>query len=109
MAICAVDLVAGDTGSLHGPVTCVDKAGAIINLTGATVLLKYKITLNGVEGSEQVKTMTINAPATAGIAQYQFLAGELTEGIQKGFVHVTDSGGFINSELCKFTKTIRAA
>ena len=104
MSECDVSYVAGDTGSLHGPVTCKDKAGAVIDLTGASAKLLYR--MDG--GALQTKTMTVNAPETAGKVQYQFLTGELVEGVMQGEVEVTDSSSKIITELCVFTRNVRA-
>jgi len=98
------DYVENDTGTVHGPVRMVDKAGAVIDATGGTARLKYKI--NGL--ALQTKTMTINSPSTDGKVQYQFLAGELIKGVMIGEVEFTDSSGAIITELCQFRRVIRA-
>ena len=102
MATCSIDFVENDTGSVL-LVTCKTKAGGIIDLTGASVALKYRI--DG--GTLQTKTMTINPPATAGIVQYQFLAGELIAGEMIEAVEITNSASKVISELCTVTHTIR--
>lgn len=101
---CIVDYVEGDTGTVHGPVTCLDKNGNIIDLTGATVNLLYRIE----GGSLVTRLMTVNSPATAGIVQYQFITGELTEGEMIGEIQITDVSGFVTTEVCKFKRNIRA-
>jgi len=84
----AVQFVENDTGSVL-QVTCTDDdTGAVIDLTGAVLILRYKIkTALAVE-----KTMVITPPATNGIATYQFLSGELTPGPFRGEVQITDAG-----------------
>ena len=64
--------VAGDTGSKLR-VTCTDNdTGGAIDLTGKTVNLKW---LNS-SGTLVTKAMTLVTPAS-GIAEYQFVTGEL--------------------------------
>lgn len=104
MVTCVIDYVAGDTGTIHGPVTCKDKAGTVIDLTGGSAKLLYR--MDG--GSLQTKTMTVNSPATSGNVQYQFLSGELIAGEMVGEIEVTDSGNKIITEICTFTRAIRA-
>lgn len=99
-----IDYVAGDRTKLIR--TCKDKDNdnAVIDLTGATVLLKYSI-----DGATLVtKTMTIQAPATAGKVEYEFTANDLTAGEMKGAVEVTDSASKVFTQLDPFTRTIRA-
>lgn len=97
------DLVAGDTNSTLR-VTCfqADKVTPL-DLTGATVQLKYRIGGGGL----QTKTMTITS-ATVGKAEYKFLAGELTTGTMEFEVAVT-SGGLVVTSQSTATLTIRAA
>lgn len=101
---CLIDYVAGDTASKHGPVTCKDKAGVVIDLTGTTVKLLYRIE----GGALQTRTMTILSPATEGKVEYQFISTDLTEGVMVGAVEITDSGGKIVTETCTFKRVIRA-
>lgn len=69
-------LVAGDTGSTL-VVLCREHATQTpIDLTGKTVQLRYRID----EGPVVVRTMTVQPPATAGRAAYQFTGAELTAG-----------------------------
>ena len=80
------DLVAGDTGTTLA-VTCKDKdTKSIINLTGKTAKLRYKIG----SGSLQVKTMTVT-DAAGGVAEYLFLTGELIAGLMTAEVQIIDS------------------
>ncbi len=89
----SVELVTGDTGSVL-TVTCTDNdSGAVINLTGATVKLRW-------EGNTALvtKTMTI-ADAAGGIATYRFLAGEIIFPKMKFEVEITDATGYITTNL----------
>lgn len=66
------DFVEGDTGAVL-QVTCTDQAtGAVINLTGSTVALKWEDKLGAVVS----KAMTVSAPLT-GVCTYQFGVDEL--------------------------------
>jgi len=89
----SVELVTGDTGSVL-QVTCTDnERAAAIDLTGATVLLRW-------EGDSAVveKTMTID-DAAGGVVSYQFLAGEIIVPKMKFEVEITDSSGFVVTNL----------
>lgn len=87
------DLVTGDTGSKL-IVTCRDnETNEVIDLTGATVKLRWEGDAGVIE-----KTMTVTN-AAAGIAQYQFLAGEIIVPAMRFEVEITDSGGAIISSL----------
>lgn len=100
----AVEFVAGDTGSKL-VVTCKDKGtGDLIDLTGATVRLKYRIA----GGSLATKTMSIQSPSTSGKAEYLFLAGELTDGEMVGEVEITDGEGKVTTQVTPFRLAIRA-
>lgn len=100
----AYELVASDTGSKL-VVTCKDNdTKAVIDLTGATVKLKYSIS----GGALQTKTMTVQTPATNGKAEYQFLAGELSAGAMQAEVEITDATGKIITSLDLLTIPIRA-
>ncbi len=97
--------VAGDTGSKL-KVTCKnDSDSTVINLTGATVKLKWR----GSGGTLQTKTMTILTPATNGQAEYQFLTGELFAGTMDFEVEITDSGGKVIRCLDLISEKVRAA
>lgn len=83
-----VELVVADTGSKL-QVTCSDNDTlSVINLTGATVTLRW-VDANGVL---QTKTMTVTN-AVGGVAEYLFLAGEIAYPKMKFEVIITDSGG----------------
>jgi len=91
----AVQFVENDTGSVLEITATDDVTGVVINLTGSTVKLRYKIkTALAVE-----KTMTIDAVPTTGKATYQFLAGELSPGPFRGEVEITGAGGDVTTSL----------
>lgn len=95
--------VAGDTGSKL-EVTCKNDAdNTAINLTGATVKLKWK----DAGGALQTKTMTITG-AVAGVAEYQFLTGELFAGTVDYEVEITDADGKIIRSLDLLREKVRA-
>lgn len=97
--------VSGDTGSTL-KVTCKnDGDSTIIDLTGATVKLRWKDS----SSTLQTRTMSIVNPATSGIAEYQFLAGELFAGLMNFEVEITDSGGKIIRCLEIIAEKVRAA
>lgn len=82
--------VAGDTGSKLR-VTCIDDAtGLPIDLTGATVTLRWR---NSAATNTLEKTMTKVAPETGGIAEYQFATGELYAKEMRFEVKIVDAGG----------------
>lgn len=88
------DLVVSDTGSKL-QVTCSDNETlAVINLTGATVSLRWV----DPAGVLQTKAMTVTN-AVGGIAEYLFAAGEIAYPKMKFEVIITDSGGKTISNL----------
>lgn len=93
MGLTNLDLLfVGDTGRVL-QVTLQDD-GTAIDITGATVQLLYRIDGGG---SITTKTMTITN-AISGIAEYTFLAPDLTEeGVFQYQVRLTDSGGAIST------------
>lgn len=94
--------VAGDTASVL-TVTCKrSDTGAVIDLTGASVALKYRI--DG--GTLQSRTMTIDADPSTGVVTYEFDSGDLTEGQMVAEVEVTTLAG-ITTSLEPFRFTIR--
>ncbi len=99
-----MSFVSGDTGSKL-EVTCKDDdTGVVINLTGATVRLKW---LDAAEAL-QTKTMTITDAAN-GVVEYQFLANELIERQMKFEVEITDSGGNVLHSIELIRENVRAA
>lgn len=97
--------VAGDTGSKL-KVTCKnDQDSIIIDLTGATVKLKWKNT----SGVLVTKTMTILSPATGGQAIYQFATAELYAGTMEFEVEITDSGGKVIRNLDLIKEKVRGS
>lgn len=98
----AYDFVSGDTGSKI-QVTCKDNdLGTAINLTGATVTISWE----NASGTVVTKTMTITN-AVSGIAEYQFLAGELLSGKMKFEIVITDAIGKIISNLSLIEVSVR--
>lgn len=98
------ELVATDTGSKL-VATCRDnETKTVIDLTGATVHLKYKIGT----GAVQTKDMTIRTPQSAGVVEYQFLAGELTTGSFTGEVEITSATATVITQLEPIRLEIRA-
>ena len=93
------NLVAGDTNTAL-IVTCKRAdTGAAIDLTGATVTLKWRI--DG--GTLATKTMTITDAAN-GIASYTFGTSELAAGLMVAEVEVAVSGKTSSSvEAMRFT------
>ena len=97
--------VEGDTGSKLR-ITCRDNVTRLpIDLTGATVVLKWLRPTDQVAIS---KTMTVISPATSGIAEYLFLAGELVPGLMKMEVKITDAAGKILHTLQVMEEWVRA-
>lgn len=112
MANETIELVAGDTGSKL-VVTCRDSStGAVINLSGATVTIRWK----GVAA----KSMTI-ANAAGGVAEYQFAQGDLVytsevsviEGVlaspMRFAIQITDALGNLISNLKPIELWVREA
>jgi len=96
-----VSFIANDTGSVL-EVTCQnDSDSSAINLTGATVTLRW----NNIAGTTVEQAMTITN-ATGGVAQYQFTAGELEEGTTSYEVEITDSGGDIITSLKRLREKV---
>lgn len=95
------DFVANDTGSTL-LVTCTDDAGAVINLTGCTVKLRWQ----EAAGTVADKTMTI-VSAAAGTCSYKFLATELYSPAMAFEVKITDGDSFILKNVSLITVTVR--
>jgi hypothetical protein len=104
MAAPIFDFVALDTNSVVR-VTIVNKqTRGVIDLTNATVLFIFSIDT----GPTKSPTMTVLAPATAGIAEYQFVTGDLVAGTMSAAVQVTFADTTILSQLDSFTFQVRA-
>ena len=104
MAAPIFDFVAGDTNSVVR-VTIINKqTRAVIDLTNATVLFIFSIDT----GPTKSATMTVLSPATAGIAQYQFVVGDLVAGRMSAAVQVTFADTTVLSQLDTFIFEIRA-
>lgn len=85
-------LVVNDTGRKVEFI--LQENGLAKDITGATVLLHYRIA----DGTVKVKTMAIVAPATDGRVEYEFLVGDLdVPGDLDYEVQVTDVGGKITT------------
>lgn len=102
------EVVAGDTGTILKVVIKNDQDKVVVNLTGCTVRLKYRI--DG--GSLVTKTMTVT-DAAKGEAQYKFVASELTaaaagKSTLRGEVEVMDGGGEVVTQLVPMNLLIRA-
>ncbi len=99
----AFSFVEGDTASMLR-VTCKNKVtGSVIDLTASTVQLQWKTRKQAfVE-----KTMAIVTPATDGIAEYQFLTGELEEPAMKFEVEVTNAAGKVFHSLDLLYELVR--
>lgn len=70
--------------------TCIDAAtGNPIDLTGATVNLKYQLNA----GTTQTKSMIPQAPLTAGVAEYQVATGDFPNpGMAKVQIEIVNAG-----------------
>lgn len=90
--------VAADTNSAL-VVTCNDKDGTVIDISSATVTLRWSI--DG--GTVVSKTMTI-VDGPNGVASYTFGTGELVAGIMAAEIEVVAAGKKVTSvEPLKFT------
>ena len=97
------DFSAGDTGSTLR-VTCKDVSGVVINLTGATARLKWR----KVDKTLASVVMTITN-AAGGVAEYQFVAGELYDPGMDFRTEITDATGKILKNINTIYKTVRPA
>jgi hypothetical protein len=94
--------VSNDTGSIL-QVTCTKASdNSAINLTGATVKLKW---FNPARTVVE-RTMTLVTPLS-GIVNYQFLAGDLYAPAMSFEVEITDSGGFRTTVLDPIVVEVR--
>jgi len=88
-----IEFVTGDTGSKLVATCVTNSDGLAIDLTGATVRLRWEG-----DTSVQTKVMTIT-DGPNGVAEYQFLAGEIIVPKMKFEVEITDSSGFVVTNL----------
>jgi hypothetical protein len=95
------DFVANDTASSL-LVACTDDAGAVIDLTGSTVKLRWQEAV----GTIADKTMTI-VSAAAGTCSYKFVDGDLYAPGMAFEVKITDSSGYILRNQNLITVTVR--
>ena len=93
-------LVASDNPKLI--VTCSD-GSAPIDLTGATVKLRWKIDSAAVVE----KSMTVTNP-TGGVAEYVFVTADLTTGTMSYEVQITTNVGSILTQTTLGSITIRS-
>ena len=99
------DLVAGDPGSKL-VVPCKDnQTQGVIDLTGKTVQIRYKIDA----GALQIKTMTVQAPGTDGKAEYQFGVGDLTPGTMEAEVRLQNGLSDQITSVSTMRLSVRAA
>jgi hypothetical protein len=88
------EFVSGDTGSAL-VMTCLDNVTNLpLNLTGASVSIKWKNSVNVLV----TRAGTIVNPLT-GVVRYQFASGELFSPSMSIEVEVTDGGGNVISNL----------
>ena len=81
------DFVQDDTGSTLR-VECIDAVGSVIDITGGTVTLKWR------DKTRQLITRNMSMiDAANGVAEYQFVAGELFAPSMDITVRIVDSGG----------------
>ena|SRR5215831_654903 len=94
-------LVESDTGSILR-VDCrnADEQKTPLNLAGTSVTLRYSVA--GAAILE--RAMSISGPSTA---DYQFAAGELKAGRMTAEVKITDSHGFVLTQIEPLTLIIR--
>lgn len=87
------DFVTGDTGSKL-EVTCTDASTAeAMNLAASTVRLKW------VSHGDVVSRIMTVTDASAGVAEYQFTAGELEAPAMRFDVEVTDGTGSVRTAV----------
>ncbi len=78
----------GDTGSVLR-ITCRNYDGSVIDLTGATVKIRWK----NKAGTLVSKSMAIVGAPSNGVVEYQFAAGELLAPKMELGYRITDSSG----------------
>jgi len=100
----AFRFVEDDTGSTLEITAKDDATGVVIDLTGSTVQLRYRIQ----GGSLQTKAMTLDGDPTTGKATYKFLDAELDIGDFIGDVTITDSSAETISSLENIVLEIKA-
>lgn len=103
------ELVSGDTGSKLVR-TCRDNTTKQpLDLTGKTVQLRYKIDGGGLI----VRAMVVQAPATAGKAEYQFGSSDLplvgTRGTLQGEIRINPGLPDQLTSVLPFSISVRAA
>lgn len=96
------DFVEGDTGSKFVHTCKDDDTDSPINLTGSTVLLRWK----NAAGTIVEKTMTITDAAN-GVVEYQFLANELFSPQMTFEVKITNSSSNVLHSLELLRESVR--
>ncbi len=81
------EFVAGDTGSVRR-ITCRNADGTPIDLTGASVTIRWRDS-----GGNVVERAMIIVSAIDGVAEYQFAAGELYAPRMALGYRITDAAG----------------
>jgi len=98
----ANEFVQDDSGSKL-EVTCKNDADkSVIDLTGATVMARWK----DKAGTVVERTMTVT-DAAGGVAEYQFAAGELEAGTTGYEIEITDAQGGVIKNLSLLLVNIR--
>ncbi len=102
----SADLVVDDTGTKMR-ITCRKKSdNSVIDLTGAAVTIGWR---NEADTADVEKTMAIVGVATDGVAEYQFLVGDLYANFMSFEFEITDAGGFILTGLDLVKQIVRDA
>jgi len=101
----AIAFVAGDRGAKIVAVCADNDTGIVIDLTGKTAQLRYKIN----EGTLVTKTMTVQSPGTGGKAEYQFDSADLTAGTMEAEVRIQSGLADQITSLNPLYVSIRAA
>lgn len=99
---CEYDFVQDDNGVLK--VTCLDEAGAVIPLPGATVTLNW---VDDIGGDPVTRPMTITDEAN-GLAEYEFQTGELIPPVITYEVNIVDVNNDEITSVCLEELKIRS-
>lgn len=99
------DLVAGDSGSKIRSRCRDNQTKAVLDLTGKTVHLRYKLN----DGALVIKTMTVLDPGTLGEAEYQFGVSDLSAGVLQGEIQIQPGAADQLTSLLPFSRKVRAA
>ena len=99
----SAEFVEGDTGSVFQATCKNEDTDAVIDLTGATVTLRWLDSADSLVS----KAMSIIGDPALGVAEYKFLATELIAPAMTFEVKVVDAGGFILHNLDEIVKSVR--